>query len=766
MPPKKKGQGKGKGKAEDEDFDAAAILQELEEKETQPAPPKGGITLGAPKSGIILGAPKSGGIVLGAPKGGITLGSSSESVPPTDAVESTPAAPKGGIVLGAPKGGIVLGGAPKAAPAKGGVVLGQAPAASGDAATPAESAEGAAKKKKKKKPAAAKGDANKPSETKPTEEDGETATGEAASAEAPAAATAKGKGKGKGAGPGAAARAKIAEQIRQQKEYEERIQRELEEQKKREEEEERREAEERRIKAEQEAELRKKRKEQSLIDKKRQEEARKAKELADRLSRLGLNVPAAAFKKEPTEKKKVVYVDKKKQQKKAAELAEKQKQEEEALKAAAPVAAPVEEDIPDAWDASESDEEAAEPATPPSATPAPVATPTATAAAVTAAPATAAAPVADAKPELRSPIVCVLGHVDTGKTKLLDKIRKTNVQDGEAGGITQQIGASYFPMETIKKQTASLPEALGGKLKYLVPGLLIIDTPGHESFTNLRARGSSLCDIAILVVDLMHGLEPQTIESIKLLRKRKTPFVVALNKIDRLYNWKVCANEGFRKAFKAQRKEVQQEFDDRLKHVIVQFAEQGLNAMLYTQNKDVKTYVSLVPTSAHSGEGIPDLLMLLVQLTQKFFSKRLTFVETVEATVLEVKVTEGFGTTIDVILSQGTIREGDKIVLCGLNGPIVTNIRALLTPQPLRELRVKSSYLHHKEIRAAQGVKIAAHELEGCVPGAQLIVVQPGDDLEDLKEKVMEDLKGVMMSLEKVEQGVFVHPQLLVHWRP
>lgn len=201
---------------------------------------------------------------------------------------------------------------------------------------------------------------------------------------------------------------------------------------------------------------------------------------------------------------------------------------------------------------------------------------------------------------LRAPVVCVLGHVDTGKTKILDKLRRTNVQDGEAGGITQQIGATNVPIDAIKEQCKIVKN--GVEFQYNVPGLLIIDTPGHESFSNLRNRGSSLCDIAILVVDIMHGLEPQTIESINLLKDKKTPFLVALNKIDRLYDWQTMPRKDVRDTMKAQQQNTKLEFKQRTDEVISQFAMQGLNAKLFYENPDVNEYISLVPTSAITGE--------------------------------------------------------------------------------------------------------------------------------------------------------------------
>lgn len=366
---------------------------------------------------------------------------------------------------------------------------------------------------------------------------------------------------------------------------------------------------------------------------------------------------------------------------------------------------------------------------------------------------------ARSKDNLRSPICCILGHVDTGKTKLLDKIRQTNVQEGEAGGITQQIGATYFPVEALQAKTQVVNK--DGAFKFNVPGLLVIDTPGHESFSNLRSRGSSLCNIAILVVDIMHGLEPQTLESMRLLRDRKTPFIVALNKIDRLYGWKKIDNNGFQDSLAMQSKGVQSEFRDRLEKTKVAFAEQGFNAELYYENKSMAKNVSLVPTSAHTGEGIPDMLKLLVTLTQERMTNKLMYLSEVECTVLEVKVIEGLGTTIDVILSNGILREGDRVVLCGLNGAICTNIRALLTPAPLKELRVKSQYVHNQEVKASLGVKIAANDLDNAIAGSRLLVVGPEDDEEDLEEEVMSDIENLLSKVSKTGRGVSVQASTL-----
>jgi len=210
-----------------------------------------------------------------------------------------------------------------------------------------------------------------------------------------------------------------------------------------------------------------------------------------------------------------------------------------------------------------------------------------------------------------------------------------------------------------------------------------------------------------------------------------------------------------------QKKSVQSEFRDRLEKTKLAFAEQGLNSELYWENKSMAKFVSLVPTSAHTGEGIPDMLKLLVELTQQRMAGKLMYLSSLECTVLEVKVVEGLGTTIDVILSNGVLHEGDRIVVCGLNGAISTNIRALLTPQPMKEMRVKSQYVHHKEIKAAMGVKIAANDLEGAIAGSRLLVVGPDDDEEDLEEEIMGDLENLLGRVSTSGVGVAVQASTL-----
>ncbi|KAF8793601.1 Eukaryotic translation initiation factor 5B like protein [Argiope bruennichi] len=346
--------------------------------------------------------------------------------------------------------------------------------------------------------------------------------------------------------------------------------------------------------------------------------------------------------------------------------------------------------------------------------------------------------------KLRSPVVCVLGHVDTGKTKILDKIRSSNVQDHEAGGITQKMVPKMFPEIDLK-----------------VPGLLIIDTPGHESFSNLRSRGSSLCDIAILVVDITHGLEPQTIESINMLKQRKTPFVVALNKIDRVYEWKTTKNKDVQDIIKSQSRTTKQFFEDRVKQVILEFANQSLNAVLYYENPDPRQYISMVPTSALTGEGMGNLMALIVELTQSMMAKRLMFSEELQATILEVKAISGLGHTMDTILVNGRLREGDTIVFAGYDGPVCSQIRSLLMPQPLKELRIKTQFVEHREVEGAQGVKICGKDFDKAIAGLPLLVPKRPDETKVLMEEVAETFRDTMNSIKVTGTGVYVQTSTL-----
>ncbi|KAI5190956.1 translation initiation factor 5B [Nematocida minor] len=326
--------------------------------------------------------------------------------------------------------------------------------------------------------------------------------------------------------------------------------------------------------------------------------------------------------------------------------------------------------------------------------------------------------------DYRSPICCILGHADTGKTKILDKIRESEVQLSEAGGITQQIGATYIPIAELEKKYKIKSDKL--------PGILVIDTPGHEAFSNLRSRGSSMCNIVVLVIDIMHGLELQTKESIEILRSRKTPFIIALNKIDRIAGWK-SGDTPF--SLKDQSKAAKLEFKDRYEKIVLDLATIGLNSAIFLKNPNPKAYVNIVPTSAVTGEGISDMLYVLLNLVETNLLKRVKFEETVQCMVLESRSEEGKAASIDVILSNGILSLGDRIVVCTQNGAVDTTIKQLLTPNPMKETRVKSKYKENKSVKAAIGVRIVAPKLEGVLAGSKLSVVKDESEIEAMIEE-------------------------------
>ena len=351
----------------------------------------------------------------------------------------------------------------------------------------------------------------------------------------------------------------------------------------------------------------------------------------------------------------------------------------------------------------------------------------------------------------RSPIVSVLGHVDHGKTSILDKVRGTKVFDREAGAITQHIGASEVPLETIYQRAGPL---LKGKT-FTVPGLLFIDTPGHHAFSSLRRRGGQLADVAILVVDIAEGLMPQTLEAIQILRHSKTPFVVAANKIDRCQGWVSKRDAPFILNVREQGPSAVAEFDDRFYRLIAALYEQGLPAERYDRIGDFTKNIAIVPTCSKTGEGIPDLLAMLVGLAQRFLEGRLETDEETpgEGTVLEVKEDKGLGTVLDVILYAGKIRKDDTILLGTHGEPLETRIKALLKPAPNDEMRdSRKPFKPVTEAVAASGLKLVCAGVEGVVAGAPLRVVRK-ENREAAYEAVAAASKP---QVELADDGLFV----------
>ncbi len=345
--------------------------------------------------------------------------------------------------------------------------------------------------------------------------------------------------------------------------------------------------------------------------------------------------------------------------------------------------------------------------------------------------------------KLRQPIVVVLGHVDHGKTTLLDKIRGTALVKKEPGEMTQEVGASFVPKSVIESLAQPLRKIINVKLE--IPGLLFIDTPGHELFANLRRRGGSVADFAILVVDIVEGFQKQTYESIQILRERKVPFVVAANKIDRIPGWKPQDSSSVVLSLNKQSPQVRDLLDQYVYKLVVQLAEVGFNSERFDRIKDFTKYVAIVPVSGKTGEGIAELLALIAGLAQTYMKGKLKYAEgPARGVVLEVKEEPGIGHTIDVILYDGILRKNDQFVLAGLNGPIVTKVRSIFVPRPLSDIRfAKTELTAIDEIQAAAGVKISAPGLEEALAGSPLIVANSDAEVEAAKKQIEEEIKGV-----------------------
>ncbi|CAG0948163.1 MAG: translation initiation factor IF-2 [Candidatus Methanoperedens sp.] len=350
---------------------------------------------------------------------------------------------------------------------------------------------------------------------------------------------------------------------------------------------------------------------------------------------------------------------------------------------------------------------------------------------------------------LRTPIVCVMGHVDHGKTSLLDKIRGTTIAEREAGLITQHIGATEVPLEIIKRVCGPI---FKGDTK--VPGLLFIDTPGHRAFTTLRARGGALADLAVLVVDVNEGFQPQTLEAVEILKRFKTPFIVAGNKIDKVPGWNPQPGKPFILSFPGQTEFAQVGLDEKIYVIIGKLYEMGFSSDRYDRVRDFQRNIGIMPVSARTGEGIPDLLMILMGLAQKFLEKDLEYraVGPGIGTVLEVKEETGLGTTLDVILYDGELNVGDTIVVGSRGAPISTKIRALLKPRPLSEMRSEEKFKQVKKVVAASGIKIAAPSLEGALAGSQIRVAS--GNIEEVAAAIKSEIDSVRIETES--NGVLI----------
>ncbi|MFA5331074.1 MAG: translation initiation factor IF-2 [Methanoregula sp.] len=354
-----------------------------------------------------------------------------------------------------------------------------------------------------------------------------------------------------------------------------------------------------------------------------------------------------------------------------------------------------------------------------------------------------------ANPNVRTPIVCVMGHVDHGKTSLLDRIRGSSVVSSEAGAITQHIGATIVPIEAIRTLSGTM-----GKIPINIPGLLFIDTPGHHAFTTLRARGGALADMAILVVDISQGFQPQTIEALQILRNCKTPFVIAATKVDRIQGWRINKDELFLSTFAKQNERVRTDVETKTYEIVGKLSELNFSADRFDRVSDFQRNLAIVPVSAHTGEGIADLLMVMIGLAQRYMGDALKFSADGPGagTVLEVKEERGLGTTLDVILYDGTLSVGDEIMMASQDSVVETKIRSLLKPHPMKEILIEDRFERVKSVVAAVGIKVAAPGLEGVIAGSPIFVLR--GDRDELAAKIRKEMEEIHVNLS--EEGIVI----------
>ena len=360
----------------------------------------------------------------------------------------------------------------------------------------------------------------------------------------------------------------------------------------------------------------------------------------------------------------------------------------------------------------------------------------------------------------RSPIIAVLGHVDHGKSSILDKVRNSSIINNEAGGITQAIGASIVPLNTIQEFCKNI----GMKFNFIIPGLLFIDTPGHEAFTSLRKRGGNLADIAILVIDINEGFKPQTIEAFEILKNYKTPFIIALNKIDLINGFSIkedLKNKSLMENLNAQDFTISQKIEEKLYNIVAFIAEKfGMESERFDRC-DFGKQIAIVPCSAKSGIGVAELLMVLTGLTQRYLENNLkcdlNITSRAKGTILEIKNVEGLGICIDAIIYDGILRVNDTLIIGGLENPIVTKVRGLFEPKSLTDMRdQKTKFNLIKCVNAATGVRISAPNIDEVIAGMPLIACLPTQlkEIEEAKIEVQKEVEEVIIETDK--EGIVI----------
>lgn len=353
------------------------------------------------------------------------------------------------------------------------------------------------------------------------------------------------------------------------------------------------------------------------------------------------------------------------------------------------------------------------------------------------------------KKMIRQPICVLLAHVDHGKTSILDKIRESSVAAKEAGGITQAITAYSISLDEIKKISGDLLEKL--KLKLTIPGILFIDSPGHEAFTTLRKRGGNIADIAILVVDINDGAKPQTIEVVEILKNSKTPFVVAANKIDLISGWRT--HEGsLLNDISEQSENVQKDIETKLYNLVGFLSEHEFNSERFDRVEDYTKQIAIVPISAKSGEGFPELLMILTGLAQKYLeeSLKINVKGAGKGTILEVAEEKGVGKVLDTVIYDGTIKVGDEVVIGNVDEPIVSKIKSMFVIENNKSKSVK-------EAHASAAVKISLVDSVEVYAGMPVNVVK--GNLEELKEEIKKEIEEILIDTDN--EGVVVKADTL-----